>query len=261
MVTLNTHESNMLQKSNDLQRLNLMKIVGLSQPQARVYLELVKLKESTASDLCKTTGIKDSRIYNILSELEQIGLVVVQTSIPKIYMVLPLDEGLYNLRERLNRDFAKKVTAIKELKILLSPLFDAVASIPTAMAYIIKGRKNIINKIHHELPNAKKEVIIRLPSFNLYLEFEPILIELQKKGVHINVGVSQKEISDSKQPHLKVCKTTCECFYLTIDRDYLLSVSNWNSKNIYSIWTSDMSLINITSAYFSNPKENEGPQN
>jgi sugar-specific transcriptional regulator TrmB len=261
MVTLKTLESNSFQNTNDPQLLNLMAIAGLSHPQARVYLELVKMKKSTASGLCKTTGINDSRIYSILSELEQIGLIVVQTSIPKLYMVLPLEEGLHNLRERLNRDFTKKTTAIKDLKVLLTPLFDTVVSIPTAIAFIIKGRNNIINKIHHELPKAEKEVIIRLPTVNLYLEFEPILIELQKKGIKINVGVSQKEITDSKQTHLKVCKTTCECFYLTIDRDYLLSVSNWNSKNIYSIWTSDMSLINITSAYFSNSNDNERTRN
>ena len=49
---------------------------------------------------------------------------------------------------------------------------------------------------------------------------------------------------------LTICEKCCDCFYLMIDQNYLLSVSNWNSTNVYAIWTSDTSLINIT-AFFS----------
>ncbi|MFX1285041.1 MAG: TrmB family transcriptional regulator [Promethearchaeota archaeon] len=236
--------------------LNLMTVAGLSRPQARVYLELIRKKESTASDLCKATGVKDSRIYRILNELEQIGLIMVQTSIPKLYMVVPLVEGLHNLQERLESDFNKKKSAIKELNLRLTPLFDSTVSIPSAIAFIIKGQKNIINKIHHELSKVETGILIRFPNPELYFKFEPILLDLQKNGIKINAGLCQRSMKKLREefkqiPELPliICKKCCDCFYLMIDENYLLSVSNWNSTNVYAIWTSDTSLLNITSFF------------
>jgi sugar-specific transcriptional regulator TrmB len=257
MTRIKSGKSVLHKDSNPEQLLNLMKMSGLSQPQARIYLELVKAKESTASDLCKATGVKDSRIYSILSELEQIGLVIIQTSSPKIYMVVPLAEGLHNLQERLDKDFNKKKDAIKELNLHLTPLFDSIVSIPSAIAFIIKSKKNVINKIHYELSKVEKEILIRFPGYELYFEFEPILLKLKEGGIEINAGLCQRSIKRLKEESvqipelsLHICEKCCNCFYLMIDQNYLLSVSNWNSANVYAIWTSDTSLINIT-AFFS----------
>ncbi|MFX0123842.1 MAG: TrmB family transcriptional regulator [Candidatus Hodarchaeota archaeon] len=258
MTTVKSNRSVLLKDSNPDQLLNLMTAVGLSLPQARIYLELVKIKESTAGDLCKATGVKDSRIYSILTELEQIGLIMVQTSTPKLYMVVPLTEGLQNLQERLNHDFNQKKDAIKELNLRLTPLFESIVSIPSAIALIVKGRKNIINKIHHELSKVEKEVLIRFPNYNLYFEFEPLLLELQNAGVRINAGMCQMSIKKLREEAnripelaLTICQKCCDCFYLMVDQNYLLSVSNWNSPNVYAIWTSDTSLINITTFFSS----------
>lgn len=256
MASINSSKSVLHHDSTPEQLLNLMRMAGLSQPQARVYLELIKVKESTASDLCKATGVKDSRIYSILSELEQIGLVLVQSSSPKLYMVVPLAEGLHNLQERLDKDFNNKKEAIKELNLRLTPLFDSIVSIPSAIAFIIKSKKNVINKVHYELSKVEKEVLVRFPGHELYFEFEPVLLKLKEAGVEVNAGLCQSSIKrlrdESEQiPELPlhICKKCCNCFYLMIDQNYLLSVSNWNSTNVYAIWTSDTSLINITTFF------------
>ncbi|MFW9902724.1 MAG: TrmB family transcriptional regulator [Candidatus Thorarchaeota archaeon] len=258
MVDMQSKKSNFFKDSNPKYLLNLMTTVGLSLPQARIYMELVKLKESTAGDLCKATGVKDSRIYSILTELERIGLIMVQTSTPKLYMVVPLTEGLQNLQERLENDFNQKKEVIKELNLRLTPLFESVVSIPSAIALIVKGRKNIINKIHHELSKAEKEILIRFPNYKLYFEFEPILLELLKNGMRINAGLCQMSMKQLREESnqipelaLTVCQKCCDCFYLMVDQNYLLSVSNWNSPNVYAIWTSDTSLINITTIFSS----------
>ena len=181
--------------------------------------------------------------------------MVLNTS-PKQYIAVPLAEGLHNLQELIDKDFKRRKEAIKELNIRLTPLFDLAVSIPSAIAFIIKGRKNIINKIHHELLKVEKEILIRFPSPELYFEFEPILVELQNNGIKINAGLCQSSIKrlreESKQiPELKliICRKCCDCFYLMTDENYLLSVSNWNSTNVYAIWTSDTSLINIASFF------------
>ena len=258
MLNHKSEDSILYEDSKSELLVNLMITASLSQSQAQVFLELVKKKETTASDLCRATGVKSSRIYNILSELEQIGLIMVLNTSPKQYIVVPLAEGLHNLQELLDKEFNKKKDAIKELNLRLTPLFDSTASIPSAMAFIIKGRKNIISKIHHELSKVEKEILIRFPSPKLYFEFEPVLLELQTAGIKINAGLCQFSINELREEStripelpLTVCKRCCDCFYLMIDQNYLLSVSNWTSPSMYAIWTSDTSLINITSFFSS----------
>ncbi|MHA2225050.1 MAG: TrmB family transcriptional regulator [Candidatus Hodarchaeales archaeon] len=258
MVSLKSEKSILYKDSKSEQLVNLMITAGLSQSQAQVFLELVKKKEATASNLCRATGVKSSRIYNILSELEQLGLIMVLNTSPKHYITVPLAEGLHNLQELLNKDFNKRKTAIKELNLRLTPLFDSTTSIPSAMAFIIKGRRNIVNKFHHELLKVEKEILIRFPSPKLYFEFEPVLLELQTAGIKINAGLCQSSINKLREestriPELPliVCKRCCDCFYAMIDQNYLLSVSNWTSPNVYAIWTSDTSLINITTFFSS----------
>jgi len=126
------------------------------------------------------------------------------------------------------------------------------------MAFIIKGRKFIISKIHHELSKVEKEILIRFPTPKLYFEFEPVLLELQTAGIKINAGLCQFSINKLREEStripelpLTVCKRCCDCFYVMLDQNYLLSVSNWTSPNVYAIWTSDTSLINITSFFSS----------
>lgn len=233
-----------------------MTTVGLSLPQARIYLELIKAKESTAGDLCKTTGVKDSRIYSILTELKHLGLIMVQTSTPKLYMVVPLTDALHNLQERLEKDFNQKETAIKELNLRLTPLFESIVPLPSVLALIVKGRKNIIEKIHYELSKAETEILIRFPNYKLYFEFEPILLELKNLGMKINAGFCQMSAKQLREESdripeltLTICKKCCACFYLMIDNAYLLSVSNWSEPNVYAIWTTDTSLLNLTTFF------------
>ncbi len=237
---------------------NLLIEAGLSQTQAQVYLELVKQKEATAGNLCRATGVKSSRIYSILSELEQLGILMVLNTSPKHYIVAPLSEGLLNLQELIEKEYAKKKEVVKELNLRLTPLFDSSSTIPSVMAFIIKGRRAIIAKIHQELAKVGQEVLIRFPNPKLYFEFEPVLMELQDAGIKINAGLCQKSLNKLREDSshlpeipLTICKRCCDCFYLMVDQNYLLSVSNWASPNVYAIWTSDTSLINITSFFSS----------
>ena len=64
--------------------------------------------------MCKSTGVKSSRIYTILSELEQVGLVIVLNTSPKRYIATPLVEGLPNLQEHIEREYTRKKEVIKE---------------------------------------------------------------------------------------------------------------------------------------------------
>jgi sugar-specific transcriptional regulator TrmB len=237
-------------KSNDDEITELFTIVGLSLPQARVLLELVKQMEATATKLCKETGIKDSRIYQILTELEQLGLVDVQLSTPKKYNILPLDEVFNNLLTRMEDDFTYRKKILEEISERLVPLVNST-EIPTAIAYIVKGKNNILNKLVTEFYRSKKEILFRVPDLDVLDRFKDILEELNQANIIMNVGIFESEVNDSDLQNFdfRVQKINCKCFYLIIDNLYLIMVSKWYTENTYAIWTSDTSLIKLTSTY------------
>ncbi|NIM44302.1 MAG: ArsR family transcriptional regulator, partial [Nitrososphaeria archaeon] len=49
------------------------------------FYTLVTHSELTAADLCKDTGIPDSKIYHTLSELERRGMIAVQRQRPTLF--------------------------------------------------------------------------------------------------------------------------------------------------------------------------------
>ncbi|MHA2055637.1 MAG: TrmB family transcriptional regulator [Candidatus Hodarchaeales archaeon] len=237
-------------KSNDEEITELVTILGLSLPQARVFLELVKRTEATATKLCEETGIKDSRIYQILSDLEQLGLIGVQLSTPKKYKIESLDECLNSFQVRIEDEFSYRKQVIEELRERLTPLVNST-EIPTAIAYIIKGKKNIVNKLTTELYRANKEIFFRIPDMEVLEEFKSILEELYKSNIKMNIGIYESGLKDSDFENYQfiVNKINCKCFFLIIDNLYLIMVSKWYTNNTYAIWTSDTSLIKITSTY------------
>ena len=154
--------------NSDHEVISLLESVGLTKNQALVYLELIKRQKTEASILCDQTGIKSSKIYAILNKLEQLGLIVVETTKPKKYSVVMLEESLDNLSNVIRSEYDLKIRTLDELKVRLMPLFDSITSI-TEFALIIKGQKHVLNHISAKLNTASKSVYFITPN-NKYLE-------------------------------------------------------------------------------------------
>ena len=58
---------------------------------------------------------------------------------------------------------------------------------------------------------------------------------------------------DSVNPLLKIQSIACECFFLIIDNRVLLTVSGWKTDKWHAIWTTETSLIEVSSGYFASP--------
>jgi len=66
-----------------------LKELELSTHEALAYLTLLTHSNTTASILCKETGIPDSKIYYALDGLSKKGLLTVQKGNPHIYLPVP----------------------------------------------------------------------------------------------------------------------------------------------------------------------------
>ena len=105
---MNTHYALMLQK------------IGLSLREAKVYLALIELKESSTGKLIKQSRIPSSKIYNVLENLQEKGLVSYRTqNNTKIFMPAPIETIQQHFNERqqsLDKEKQEITTFLTTLK-------------------------------------------------------------------------------------------------------------------------------------------------
>src|ERR1051326_4115088 len=93
-------------------RLSLLLEYGLSEYQARVYLALLEFPSLPAGALAKAAQIPRNRLYEVLEELQGMGLVEIILGETRSYRAHPLtvylDRSVADLKERMDRIEAQK---------------------------------------------------------------------------------------------------------------------------------------------------------
>ncbi len=89
--------------------------LGLTIPQARIYLTLAKSKCMKAQAISTNSGIARSDVYRVLSQLQKNGFVITIVDEPKMFQAIPLSECLDRLiskREGKTAELKKEAQAL-----------------------------------------------------------------------------------------------------------------------------------------------------
>jgi len=237
--------------------------LGLSSHEALAYAALLGRSSMTAGALCKETGVPDSKIYYALDGLSKKGMLIVQKGNPNVYLAVPPKEAVANLKERLAEEFSEKSREADVLADLLTPVYESVEkSDELEVAYIVRGRRNIINRMRALIDSARSEVTIFISSVGLFGELKYSLIRAKEKHrVSLNVAVTREvvereDFSELGEIRLLCCKPDVASAIdppgmLITDVKTLLTVVNWVDEA--AILTQDRNLIRICRSYFDNP--------
>src|SRR5438876_10275995 len=118
--------------------------VGFSSSAAEAFCALIRVREATAGDLVRKTGIPDSKIYYALDELAEKGLVEVQAGKPKTFRVVPPKEVEMRLSRMVQAEYDRRRAATVRVTSLLEPLRAATKAPSMDVAFIVKGLPNIV---------------------------------------------------------------------------------------------------------------------
>jgi sugar-specific transcriptional regulator TrmB len=215
----------------------------------------------TASALCRETGIPDSKIYYALDGLSKKGMLIVQKSNPNLYLAVPPREALANLKAQLVEKLNEKTKEADVLADLLTPIYESVEkSEELELAYIIRGQKNIFNRMKALIETARKEVTLFISHPGVYGELEGSLIKAkEKRGVNLIIAVAQEVFEKEDFTSLGKIRSLC-CTSLTptdspgmliTDVKTLLTVANWIEES--AILTQDPNIVQVCRSYFDNP--------
>ncbi len=233
--------------------LSNLKTLGLSTNAAKVFLALLSHPSSSAGFLCKETGIPDSKIYYVLSELSKRGMIIVQGGTPNIYKSLHPKEAVNNLKQQLVENLNQKINQADNLADSLSPMFESIESEEKmGLAYVIRGRRNIIRKMKDLIGTAKEEVVVFISEQDLLDELDSSILKASKL-VETKLAVTRnlrKTTNLEELGHPRIL--TCPCNMVISDLKMLITVSSW--KDEVAIMTNDKALITMPREYYGNPK-------
>jgi sugar-specific transcriptional regulator TrmB len=168
---------------------------------------------------------------------------------------MPPREAIANLKEQVTQTLNGKIREADLLIDVLTPIYEsAEKSEELEIAYIIRGQKNIINRLNALVETARKEVTIFISHPAVFKELkESLLLAKEKHRVKLNIAATQEvlereDFSDFDETRLLRCSVGG---MLISDMNTLLTLSDWFDE--VATLTQDQNLIRVCRDYYDNP--------
>ena len=233
--------------------------LGLSSYGARAFLAVLESQPVSATTICKSTSIPDSKIYYALKELEDKKLIMVQHGTPSTYRISSSKQILSGLESDIESEYRSKIESARKLEKSLEPLVaqsSEANSSDVELAYIIKGFKNIVGKMKEVALQARKEIVFMAANAKLVNDLEEKLEEIKsQRQIPVRIAIAQK-LLDSRQfkTQLRPNRSLlCECNVMIVDSEKLVSAELGDPEHEYGIVTQNQSMITLMRKSYDNP--------
>ena len=175
----------------DEEIMQAFELVGIPKMQTTVYLDLLKNKESTATQVSKRTKMHRANVYDTLTKLKERNLVYLSNKEGKqVFAALPTDlilneekDKLENLKSAMNyikttyvSGQIPKVYTLEGLNAIKSTLFSLLEKKSDIWIYGLAENENIINVLNDKLMHSfhieriKKHIELKLLFYKLPIE-------------------------------------------------------------------------------------------
>ena len=194
--------------------------VGIPKMQTTVYLDLLKNKESTATEVSKRIKMHRANVYDILTKLKERNLVYLSNKEGKqIFSALPTDliineekDKLENLKSAMN--YIKttyvpgqnpKVYTLEGLNAVKSILFSLLEKKSEVWIYGLAENENIINVLNDKLMHSfhieriKRNIELKLLFYKLPHEEIKTLSNLKFTQARLLPKTQQSKVSQITQ--------------------------------------------------------------
>ncbi len=176
--------------------LEVLQELGLTKTEARLYIALVKIGETTTTKIIKDTGLRASKVYEYLARLVKRGLVSCVIKSNKHFYTPVEPHCLKELVKEKRRTIDLQENRLASLVIELNKLKqeEKEEGIKYEVFEGIGGIKSVYEKILAALEKGETQYVIGAPRAANEL-VEPFLLDWHKR--RIKKGVKCKYIYDS----------------------------------------------------------------
>ncbi|MCW4050620.1 MAG: hypothetical protein NWE89_12890 [Candidatus Bathyarchaeota archaeon] len=173
--------------------------MGLNEYQASALAHLMYLGETKATTLSKSSGVPNARIYGVLDELSQKGLVIMRPGRPALFAPLSPEEISDALVVVSREEIRKRLDVVESYK---SDLVSRASQMylkagmneqRTGLIRVISVGDVSIEETRKLYRNASKLLLISTRAMEYLDQVKDDLIEAQKKGVEIRILMRSPE--------------------------------------------------------------------
>lgn len=173
--------------------------MGLNEYQASALSHLIYLGETKATTLSKASGVPTARIYGVLDELSQKGLVVIRPGRPALYSPLNPDEIADALVSASRLDIRKQLDIIEGFRDgfeqIATDLFKKAGNIEkrTGLIRIISVGEASLDETRRMYQTSNKSLRISTRAMEYLGKVEDDLRAAVEKGVRVKVLLRKPE--------------------------------------------------------------------
>src|SRR5712691_8959198 len=227
--------------------------LGVTSYPAKVLLALLENPGIAAGQLCKITGIPDSKIYQALDDLERKWkLIEVRRGNPSIYRALDPDQIVDGLRKTAEKEYAEKLGTLERVRKTIIPLAKKAAG-PDELeiAYIVKGKHNVAQRLRNAIEESKKQILLLTYDKDILETVLPAMLEAKKRKVQVRQAVT-RDLEEEAEAAGPVKELICKSNLLLVDGSKLVTISNWDSDKCHAIVSDDPVMTAMAREYYDN---------
>jgi sugar-specific transcriptional regulator TrmB len=179
--------------------------LGLTLSQARIYFALSKSGVSTAKTISQISQVAREHVYEVMPQLQDLGLVEKIIDVPSKFRALPIQEGLQLLLQRRARKTRELQGQTMEIiRGYKKNILEMVSREEDNQFILIPRKEAVINRRKKEIEAAQTSIdslvsFKRLsPTLNMYHEVAKKALE---RGVKIRV-ITEKPENENEIPEI-----------------------------------------------------------
>ena len=171
--------------------------LGLSLYQAKVLAALIQYGEAKASDISQLSGVPRAKVYSVLDQLVDLGLVDKKPGRPVKYKPKSPEDIVERLKYNIEIEYRKRLKKIEEIESelvdLLKELYKPSEVESKELIKVIRVGEPSERETRLMYLDAKNEINIISKCFEYYPKVKKELIEASDRGVKIKVLLLGKE--------------------------------------------------------------------
>ncbi len=165
--------------------------LGLSQYQARALAAIIQCGEAKASDISRLSGVPRSKIYSVLDQLVNLGLIDKKPGRPIRYKSKKPDEIMERLEYNIEMEYRKRLEMFREVRSdlmdLLNRIYKPAEVESKELVRIVRVGDASIRETKLMYLEAKREIDIISKVFEYYPSVREELIKASGRGVRVRV--------------------------------------------------------------------------
>jgi len=167
--------------------------VGLTKYQSLAYIAAVSLGTATPNELCDASDVPQPRIYDVIDELQEMGLIEVQEqSSGKVVQAPPPEAVLERFKERRIESFSTRVHSIASSL----DQFHKHQRSSGEFITIVNLRESALRHIRRAIEDAEWWLTMALP-VDLYDEVIEEVADAVRRGVSVRLIVDGEEAREA----------------------------------------------------------------